>query len=251
MKSTSRLDYGYSRLYLFSLGFRMNWHNDPQLESLRNQLVNHKLYQLLDSPKAISIFMQHHVWCVWDFQSLLKALQIKLTCMEIPWLPSPDPLTRRLINEIVLGEESDEDGIGGYLSHFELYIKAMKEIHADTKAIDEFIVLLRTGVPFEEALFQANAPASIIPFVTQTIKIARSGALHSIAAAFTLGRKICSLIFSLKSSTRPLTNLMSAIPSLLITSTGTLNSMAMSMARWRYRCLIKLVAGVKRKKMKL
>ena len=167
----------------------MNWHNDSQLESLRHQLVNHKLYQLLDSPKTISIFMQHHVWCVWDFQSLLKALQIKLTCIEIPWLPSPDPLTRRLINEIVLGEESDEDGIGGYLSHFELYIKAMQEIHADTKAIDDFIVLLRKGTPFEDALLKANAPPSIIPFVTQTVKLAQSGALHSIAAAFTLGRE--------------------------------------------------------------
>jgi hypothetical protein len=104
--------------------------------------VNHRLYQLLDSPKAICIFMQHHVWCVWDFQSLLKALQIKLTCMEIPWVPSPDPLIRRLINEIVLGEESDEDGIGGYLSHFELYLKAMQEMHADTKAINEFIGLV-------------------------------------------------------------------------------------------------------------
>jgi hypothetical protein len=109
--------------------------------------------------------------------------------MEIPWLPSPDPLTRRLINEIVLGEESDEDGIGGYLSHFELYIKAMKEIHADTKAIDEFIVLLCAGTPFEDALLKANAPPSIIPFVTQTVKLAQSGALHCIAAAFTLGRE--------------------------------------------------------------
>lgn len=167
----------------------MNWHNDSQLESLRQQLVNHKLYQLLDSPKAICIFMQHHVWCVWDFQSLLKALQIKLTCMEIPWIPSPDPLTRRLINEIVLGEESDADGIGGYLSHFELYLKAMKEIHADTKAIDDFIILLRAGTPFEDALLKANAPPCSIPFVMQTVKLAQSGALHSIAAAFTLGRE--------------------------------------------------------------
>ena len=167
----------------------MNWHTDSQLESLRHQLVNHRLYQLLDSPKAICIFMQHHVWCVWDFQSLLKALQIKLTCIEIPWLPSPDPLIRRLINEIVLGEESDEDGIGGYLSHFELYLKAMQEMHADTKAINEFISLLRSGTSFEESLLKSNAPPSIIPFVTQTISLAKSGALHSVAAAFTLGRE--------------------------------------------------------------
>jgi len=167
----------------------MNWHNNAQLESLRHQLVNHKLYQHLDSPEAICTFMQHHVWCVWDFQSLLKALQNKLTCVDIPWLPSADPLTRRLINEIVLGEESDEDGVGGYLSHFELYLKAMQEIHADTKPINDFIVLMRTGMPFEEALKKSNAPTCIIPFVSQTIKLAQTGPLHSIAAAFTLGRE--------------------------------------------------------------
>lgn len=167
----------------------MNWHNDAKLVSLRNQLVNHELYQHLDSPKAICTFMQHHVWCVWDFQSLLKALQHKLTCVDIPWLPSPDPLIRRLINEIVLGEESDEDGLGGYLSHFELYLKAMQEIHADTKPINDFIVLMRTGIPFEEALKKSNAPLCVIPFVSQTIKLAKTGPLHSIAASFTLGRE--------------------------------------------------------------
>lgn len=167
----------------------MNWNNDSQLELLRHQLVHHRLYRLLDSPEAISIFMQHHVWCVWDFQSLLKALQIKLTCVEIPWIPSPDPLTRRLINEIVLAEESDEDHKGGYLSHFELYLKAMQEMHADTQSIDEFIILLSKGSSFEESLIKANAPPCIIPFVTQTVKLAQTGALHTLAAVFTLGRE--------------------------------------------------------------
>ena len=167
----------------------MNWHNDSQLELLRHQLVHHRLYRLLDSPKAISIFMQHHVWCVWDFQSLLKALQIKLTCMEIPWVPSPDPFTRRLINEIVLAEESDKDHEGGYLSHFELYLTAMQEMRADTKAIDEFIILLSKGSPYQESLIKANAPPCIIPFVTQTVNLAQTGASHTLAAAFTLGRE--------------------------------------------------------------
>ncbi len=167
----------------------MKWHNDLQLESLRQQLVNHKLYQLLDSPKAIRIFMQHHVWAVWDFQSLLKSLQNKLTCTSIPWLPSPDPITRRLINEIVLGEESDEDGVGGYLSHFELYLKAMREINADTKLIENFLVLLSQGVNFSDALQKSGAPDGVIPFVSETINLAKNGPLHSVVASFTLGRE--------------------------------------------------------------
>lgn len=167
----------------------MNWHKDLQLESLRQQLLNHELYRLLDSPKAICIFMQHHVWAVWDFQSLLKSLQIKLTCTDIPWLPTPDTISRRLINEIVLGEESDEDGSGGYLSHFELYLKAMKEINADTKVIENFLVLLRHGVNFNDALQKSGAPDGVIPFVRETINLAKNGPLHSIVASFTLGRE--------------------------------------------------------------
>jgi len=65
----------------------------------------------------------------------------------------------------------------------------MQEMHADTKAINEFIGLLRSGTPFEESLLKSNAPPSIIPFVTQTISLAQTGGLHSVAAAFTLGRE--------------------------------------------------------------
>jgi hypothetical protein len=65
----------------------------------------------------------------------------------------------------------------------------MQEMHADTKAINEFISLLRAGTPFEESLLKSNAPPCIIPFVTQTISLAQTGALHFVAAAFTLGRE--------------------------------------------------------------
>ena len=92
---------------------------------LREQARNHRLFSRLDRLEHIRIFMEHHVWSVWDFMSLGKALQRHLTCVELPWVPRGEALSRRLINEIVLEEESDEDGRGGNSSHFELYLEAI------------------------------------------------------------------------------------------------------------------------------
>jgi hypothetical protein len=74
---------------------------------LFERLLSHHLYQHICDERSLRLFMRAHVFAVWDFQSLIKALQRMLTCVEIPWLPSGDPLARRLINEIVLDEESD------------------------------------------------------------------------------------------------------------------------------------------------
>src|SRR5262245_22707148 len=93
---------------------------DTRLRARRGMLLEHPLYCALRTPDDVRTFMAHHVFCVWDFMSLLKALQRRLTCVELPWLPPADPDSCRLVNEIVLGEESDSDGAGGYRSHFEL-----------------------------------------------------------------------------------------------------------------------------------
>jgi hypothetical protein len=118
---------------------------DAQLLDLRLRLVEHPLYSSLQGPAEVRIFQQHHVYCVWDFMTLLKALQRRLTCVDLPWLPTPDPAARRLVNEIVLGEESDEDGAGGHCSHFELYLGAMRDAGADTEPIETFLAALRAG----------------------------------------------------------------------------------------------------------
>ena len=106
-----------------------------EIEPLREQLIAHKLYRNINTIESLHTFMQHHIFAVWDFMSLLKALQQNLTCTTLPWMPVGNANTRYLINEIVTGEESDVDQTGARTSHFELYLKAMEQAGADTSAI--------------------------------------------------------------------------------------------------------------------
>src|SRR6202044_2071636 len=115
---------------------------EEQISEVRGRVVTHPGYGALDSHRAIRTFLEHHVFAVWDFMSLLKSLQRNLTCIEVPWVPTGPAASRRLINDIVLVEESD--GLGaGFISHFELYLAGMTEAGADTSVISDFIDRLR------------------------------------------------------------------------------------------------------------
>lgn len=159
------------------------------ISRLREELVKHPLYHSLRTPECVRTFMKYHVFAVWDFMSLLKALQRLTTCVELPWLPKGDPQICRFVNEIVLGEECDEDGRRGFRSHFELYLEAMKECGADTGPIERFLEAIRTGADVNAALEQAGAPAFVRDFVSNTMEVALSGQAHRVAAAFFYGRE--------------------------------------------------------------
>jgi hypothetical protein len=121
--------------------------------------------------------------------SLLKALQRRLSCVEVPWLPPADGHNTRFVNEIVLAEESDADGRDGYASHFALYHAAMKRCGADTANVDRFLAELRRGSPVPAALEIAGAPKCVRRFVGQTFAIVEQGDLLTIASSFTFGRE--------------------------------------------------------------
>lgn len=164
--------------------------NVPEsVEKWRRSLTEHPLYHAMSEPKHIVCFLQHHVWAVWDFMSLLKALQRKLTWVSVPWVPPADPMAARLINSIVLGEESDEDGEGGYCSHFEMYRQAMVQAGADSGPIDRFVLQVRAGTPWREAIDAAPIPDFVRRFVTFSLSVATGSDLPALAAAFTLGRE--------------------------------------------------------------
>ena len=110
-----------------------------EIQPLREKLKNHELYKSLKSIEDIKVFMESHVYAVWDFMSLLKALQNLLTCTKIPWTPNLDSKSARLINQIIVDEESDLNYNGEPKSHFEMYLEAMEEIQASTLPINDFI----------------------------------------------------------------------------------------------------------------
>ena len=161
---------------------------EAKLQPLSLQLAAHPLYGALQNVTHLRIFMEAHVFAVWDFMSLLKALQRGLTCIDVPWTPSALPESRRLINEIVLGEESDVFE-GKPLSHFEIYCMAMRQCGASTGAVDAMLQHLREGATVERALAQGNAPLPAQAFVWDTFSLLNEGKLHVTAAAFTFGRE--------------------------------------------------------------
>jgi len=156
---------------------------------VRQKLVEHPLYQKVNSLDELQLFTEQHVFAVWDFMSLLKALQQQLTCTSIPWLPVGDAGTRYLINEIVTGEESDIDENGARTSHFELYLRAMQHIGADTTAIDQFIRALQNGMSVEQALETTVVPDAANAFVRHTFDVISDNQPHQLAAVFTFGRE--------------------------------------------------------------
>ena len=159
------------------------------LDEYRSVLVNHSLYNKINSIEAIQRFMETHVFAVWDFMSLLKRLQLELTCTSTPWIPVGNPITRRLINEIVFGEESDVDQNGQALSHFELYLRAMEDIGADTRAINSYVKQLKQGESWEKALDSSGASQAAIEFVHNTMDFVEHAPIHVVAGVFTYGRE--------------------------------------------------------------
>ena len=132
--------------------------------------------------------MEHHVFAVWDFMSLLTSLQRQLTCVTVPWVPTGPSGSRRLINDIVMVEESDELG-SGYISHFELYVNGMREAGASTAAVDRLVDLLRDGVGVREAMDRAGVPKPSVDFAGTTWSIIETMPVHCQAAAFAFGRE--------------------------------------------------------------
>jgi len=161
----------------------------PAMRRLRHELETHPVFAEIDGVEALRAFMQVHVFAVWDFMSLAKRLQRDLTCVELPWMPPADPVAARLINDIVLAEESDVDAAGNPASHLDLYLQAMRDVGAPTAQFDTFMQALRGGAGLAAALEAADVPDFVRAFVGHTLGTARGGTTLETMASFFYGRE--------------------------------------------------------------
>jgi hypothetical protein len=159
------------------------------IEPLRQQIINHKVYGVINTIDDLAIFMSYHIYAVWDFMSLLKALQKNLTCTDIPWFPVGSANTRYLINEIVTGEESDVDGEGIRKSHYEMYLEAMQQCGSEGTDFLNFISSLQSTNDLNTAFTEAKVPDAAHEFVDYTFEVIKSGKPYLQAAVFTFGRE--------------------------------------------------------------
>lgn len=155
----------------------------------QTELGLHALYKEMKSIEDIKIFMQGHIFAVWDFMSLLKALQQQLTCVQTPWVPLGSPDVRHFINEIVIDEESDVDHNGAYKSHFEMYYDAMQALGASTNQMDQCLQKLQKGEDVLSVIDGLSIPAYVKNFTRFNFELIEERKPHKIAAAFTFGRE--------------------------------------------------------------
>lgn len=155
---------------------------NKNIQEYKKEIVDHDLYKNLKSINDIATLMQSHVYAVWDFMCLLKALQSILTCTSSHWKPIGDTKIRRLINSIVLEEESDIDQDGDPASHYEMYLEAMRQCGANTTHVENFVNNVKTNnIP--------SVSSDIDSFIQTTFSVINSERPHKIAAAFTFGRE--------------------------------------------------------------
>ena len=167
----------------------MSKQDRDRLATLRARLLDHPVYSEVASINDLRRFMEDHVFAVWDFMSLLKRLQQDLTCTSVPWFPANNARAARLINDIVIGEETDVDPDGSYVSHLDLYLRAMADVGASTRQFDAFRSLARVGTSVEAAMVRTGVPPHVRAFVVHTMQLAESGSTEEVLAAFFYGRE--------------------------------------------------------------
>jgi hypothetical protein len=165
-----------------------------QYKLLKTQINQHSLYSSINSIDTLRLFMEQHVFAVWDFMCLLKELHRHIVSVSAPWFPPRDALTAQLISSILVEEEGDlaEDG-KTYQCHYDIYLDAMRKIGASTTNIDNLLLKLRNHTNIVDAINSLPILPETKEFVLTTFSFF-SMHDHQIAAAFVYGREVITPI---------------------------------------------------------
>ena len=163
--------------------------SSKEISKYLSSLNSHPVYDSIKTLEDLQVFMEHHIYSVWDFMSLIKYLQGVVAPTNHPWTPRGDGDVRRFINELVLEEECDElPGTNHFISHFELYQMAMKEVGASTSGIEKFILALESE-KVEDALEKDFVPKPSREFSKLNFRFINDAKPHLVASSLALGRE--------------------------------------------------------------
>jgi len=162
---------------------------EKELSTLKIKLNEHPIYEKINTIEGLRIFMEHHVYASWDSMSLLKNLQKSLSSNTIYWINSKHKIATRYINELMLEEESDMDPDGNPISHFELYLKSMEEVGANTTDIKKFLNAINTGNGINFAINKVSLPKHISDFLNTTFDIIKSDSSPKVASSVYFARE--------------------------------------------------------------
>lgn len=164
------------------------------VESINSELVmssspgKHRLYSMIQAESDLHVFMEHHVFAVWDFMFLVKRIQRELAEADRKWwVPQKSAPMLRFISEVVLGEETDliNDRV---LSHTELYLEAMKEVGADTSTVQACLNRVQNGEDPRHVISSELVPSAASNFMHSTFSFLE-GTLEEATSAFLFGRE--------------------------------------------------------------
>jgi hypothetical protein len=160
---------------------------------LQDKIAEHPLLDKITDIRAVRFLMQQHVFAVWDFVCLLKTLYSRVIGCDVPWFPSQDPDSARLLYELLIEEETDRlpaPNSAGHThqSHFCLYLAAMRECGADTQPIETCLERLKAGQSLDEALQHPGILSTTRAFVAQTFSTFQAST-PALVASFVFGRE--------------------------------------------------------------
>lgn len=161
----------------------------------------HPLAAAIRGLPALRVFMEHHVFAVWDFLVLAKALQWQLSEASGSGRIPGHAAAFAVINRIVAEEECDEappNPLGAsHLSHLQIYLLAMAEVGASTASIQRLMERWRRIEPWtiSPAALTGVLEGLTIPepsrrFMAFTFEMIGSHEALPMAVAFTHGREL-------------------------------------------------------------